>query len=217
MISAHCASCQRVTGHKRALGWGTFFAAVLTLGVWLFAIPFYSKRCMICGTMAPRAEKSLKRTKGLLLILVAIVVLLWLIGKANVYQSPTTRTAETVIVPPKLPRLVLTVQQASYERGYVKILGVAKNTGAEGARNPTIKLSVFDSPAATTLLAESTTWPAGRMGKTMDPGSSAAFEFFASVPGSPDHIRWRISVDDGTPYEVVMPPAKAIKKGKDDQ
>jgi hypothetical protein len=49
MISAHCASCARVTGHKRALGWGTFFAVLLTAGLWLLAIPFYQKRCMICG------------------------------------------------------------------------------------------------------------------------------------------------------------------------
>jgi hypothetical protein len=161
MISAPCASCQRVTGHKRALGWGTFFAVVCTYGAWLFALPFYSKRCMICGTLAPKAQASLERTKGLLLILFAVLVLVWLMGKASVYPSPTTRTAETVIVPPKLPRLLLTVQQASYERGYVKVVGVAKNTGAEGARKPTIKLSVFDSPAGTTLLAESTTWPAG--------------------------------------------------------
>jgi hypothetical protein len=51
----------------------------------------------------------------------------------------------------------------------------------------------------------------------MSPGASAAFQFFTSIPGEPANVRWRISLDDGTPYEVVMPPGKAIKKGKDDQ
>lgn len=44
MIAAPCPSCQRVTSHKRALGWGTFFAAVLTGGLWLLVIPFYKPR-----------------------------------------------------------------------------------------------------------------------------------------------------------------------------
>lgn len=51
MISTFCPSCTRVTGQKRALGWGTFFAVILTGGLWLLTIPFYSKRCMICGTL----------------------------------------------------------------------------------------------------------------------------------------------------------------------
>lgn len=51
MITTFCASCTRATGHKRALGWGTFFAVVLTGGFWLLAIPFYQKRCMICGSL----------------------------------------------------------------------------------------------------------------------------------------------------------------------
>jgi len=49
MESYHCPSCGRITGHKRALGWGTFFAVVLTGGFWLLALPFYPMRCIICG------------------------------------------------------------------------------------------------------------------------------------------------------------------------
>jgi hypothetical protein len=45
----YCANCGKETGHKRAIGWGTFFAVVLTGGLWLLAIPFYPKRCIICG------------------------------------------------------------------------------------------------------------------------------------------------------------------------
>ena len=46
----YCPHCGRETGHKRALGWGTFFAVLLTGGLWLLAIPFYPKRCIICGS-----------------------------------------------------------------------------------------------------------------------------------------------------------------------
>ena len=52
METAHCESCGRATGHKRALGWGTFFAVFVTLGFWLLALPFYPKRCVVCGTQA---------------------------------------------------------------------------------------------------------------------------------------------------------------------
>jgi hypothetical protein len=122
---------------------------------------------------------------------------------------PATAPATAkVIIPPKMPRLVLTVQQVSYEHGYVKIVGVAKNTGTKGARSPILKLSVFDSPTGATLLVETSTWPAGQIGKTMDPATSAAFQFFASVPGEPTKVRWLISMDDSTPYEVVQPPKK---------
>jgi hypothetical protein len=44
-----CPNCQKRTGHKRALGFGTFFAVLLTAGFWLLAIPFYPKRCITCG------------------------------------------------------------------------------------------------------------------------------------------------------------------------
>lgn len=81
MFTAFCQSCQRVTGHKRALGWGTFFAVVLTFGFWLLAIPFYRKRCVICGLLASEQpaseEKVLSRprsTRWTLVVLALLVV-----------------------------------------------------------------------------------------------------------------------------------------------
>ncbi len=49
MIMAYCESCGRVIGYKRSLSWGTFFAVLLTAGLWLFLIPFYPLRCIGCG------------------------------------------------------------------------------------------------------------------------------------------------------------------------
>lgn len=44
-----CPNCRNLTGYKRALGFGTFFAVFLTAGFWLLALPFYPKRCITCG------------------------------------------------------------------------------------------------------------------------------------------------------------------------
>ncbi len=49
MEFCRCSNCNKETGHKRALGWGTCFAFLLTGGLWLLAIPFYPKRCIVCG------------------------------------------------------------------------------------------------------------------------------------------------------------------------
>lgn len=49
MIETYCPNCEKVTGHKRAMGWGTAFGAIITAGVSLAAIPAYPKRCIVCG------------------------------------------------------------------------------------------------------------------------------------------------------------------------
>jgi hypothetical protein len=36
-----CPNCNKLTVYKRALGFGTFLAVLLTAGIWLFALPFY--------------------------------------------------------------------------------------------------------------------------------------------------------------------------------
>lgn len=49
MEEAYCPSCRRITGHKRALGLGTLIGSVVTLGGLVNFIPFYPKRCVVCG------------------------------------------------------------------------------------------------------------------------------------------------------------------------
>jgi len=49
MEYSYCPNCKKMTGHKRHLGWGTFLGSVVTLGTSLAAVPFYPKRCIICG------------------------------------------------------------------------------------------------------------------------------------------------------------------------
>jgi hypothetical protein len=49
MKVARCLTCQQQRPFKRALGFGTLFAAIITAGLWLLAIPFYPLRCATCG------------------------------------------------------------------------------------------------------------------------------------------------------------------------
>lgn len=44
-----CANCEENRGVKRNIGIGTLIAAILTMGWSLLLIPFYPKRCIICG------------------------------------------------------------------------------------------------------------------------------------------------------------------------
>jgi len=48
MATKYCVNCDRVIEAKRQIGVGTFILAILTGGLWLILIPFYSKRCPMC-------------------------------------------------------------------------------------------------------------------------------------------------------------------------
>ncbi|MGE0680024.1 MAG: zinc-ribbon domain-containing protein [Candidatus Binatia bacterium] len=98
-------------------------------------------------------------------------------------------------------KLLLAIEEPTYERGYFKLLGVAESVGKDSVFSPTIILRVYDSTGKT-LLAEDKTWPSGQFLHGMTPGTSAAFQHFISVPGEPNNIRWILSVD-GVNHEVV--------------
>ena len=70
-----CTSCDRTMGFKRALGWGTYFAIVLTGGLWLLSIPFYPKRCVVCGT--PKGGLSVRVPLLLFTMVAGISLVLW--------------------------------------------------------------------------------------------------------------------------------------------
>lgn len=60
MDFAHCPNCKENRGFKRHLGFGTFFAFLATVGMWIIAIPFYPKRCVVCGYAKGSEAKSNK-------------------------------------------------------------------------------------------------------------------------------------------------------------
>ena len=58
MIQEYCKNCGKVTGHKRVIGMGTFLGACVTLGTSLAAVPFYPKRCVVCGCKTSPPEST---------------------------------------------------------------------------------------------------------------------------------------------------------------
>ena len=52
----YCPNCRKKTGHKRVIGMGTLLGAVLTVGASLNAVPFYPKRCIVCGRKSSGKE-----------------------------------------------------------------------------------------------------------------------------------------------------------------
>jgi len=59
MTFEQCDNCGKPTGHRRAFGWGTYFAVVLTAGLWLLTLPFYPSRCIACGSGTARRRSPL--------------------------------------------------------------------------------------------------------------------------------------------------------------
>ena len=46
----YCLDCQRPAKVRRRVGVGSILTSVFTLGIWyVVVIPFYKKRCFICG------------------------------------------------------------------------------------------------------------------------------------------------------------------------
>lgn len=50
MCERPCKSCGRITAHKRIFGTGTCLALIFSVGFWTLLMPFYPRRCVICGT-----------------------------------------------------------------------------------------------------------------------------------------------------------------------
>lgn len=75
MRMMYCPNCEKLTGFKRSLGFGTFFAVVFTAGFWLLAIPFYPQRCINCGlTMRWRYDPKILLAAAVVCVLALAVI-----------------------------------------------------------------------------------------------------------------------------------------------
>jgi len=77
-------------GFKRTFGWGTYFAVLLTGGLWLLALPFYPKRCVGCGFEEDGKKSNNVRAP---FVALAMVVLVGLLVWAGVYNLRQRRLA----------------------------------------------------------------------------------------------------------------------------
>src|SRR5947209_2013999 len=91
MQISFCQNCGKLTGHKRAIGAGTVLGGVVTGGFSIFAVPFYPKRCVVCGlstsetdaTKPPSSkvtEADKKQGRIVMLILGALFVLFFVLS-----------------------------------------------------------------------------------------------------------------------------------------
>jgi hypothetical protein len=104
MQMIQCPNCGKLTGFKRALGFGTFFMVLITLGLWLLVIPFYPARCINCGLTRHSAivrhflvwYRSLNRVSKTYLI-IAPFLLLFGIGIFNALKNTTWHTPAPIV------------------------------------------------------------------------------------------------------------------------
>jgi len=94
MTFEECRNCGKPTGHKRALGWGTFFGAVLTGGLSLLLIPFYPTRCIVCGCATDEgplntatSDSGTEKTPRLVYFIWAALIALGVLGYIGIWYS----------------------------------------------------------------------------------------------------------------------------------
>ena len=120
MQMGQCPNCGKLSGFKRALGFGTFFMVVITCGLWLLVIPLYPARCINCGLMRRTAAianfntrfQQLSATSKAIVILlpIALVVGFGVFSSsqntANAPQPPDSRPSVSASVSDQEPRAV---------------------------------------------------------------------------------------------------------------
>jgi hypothetical protein len=103
MQMMHCPNCEKRSGFKRALGFGTFFMVLITFGLWLLVIPLYPARCINCGTSRGEAVlASMPKWARVLtgVLLVGIVGLIVIGTRSNEDQAQQSSQPAPIIKGP---------------------------------------------------------------------------------------------------------------------
>jgi hypothetical protein len=98
MQNLYCANCQKVTGFKRSLGFGTFFAVLITGGLWLLTIPCYPLRCVSCGSSGGTIPANYRRGLSLDIIYRKISQKNALIKKYRIDEPSLRAFSEELII-----------------------------------------------------------------------------------------------------------------------
>jgi hypothetical protein len=83
------------------LGFGTFFMVLITFGLWLFVIPFYPKRCAVCGCVrsATNIKEGLaQRSPWEIIGLVAVLLVILVAVFSNNAEDKATPIADSAAV-----------------------------------------------------------------------------------------------------------------------
>jgi hypothetical protein len=94
-----CATCGQTRPFKRALGFGTLFAVLITGGLWLFAIPFYKLRCTSCGAdyKPRRGEFVVRATMVLLALALAAPAFAQDKARVDLYDKHSNRRGYAIV------------------------------------------------------------------------------------------------------------------------
>jgi hypothetical protein len=141
---------------------------------------------------------------------VIFLVFLGAIVLGSLVSGPSYTRPPDSTAPPSQPKpapfIRVTVTRSVYEHGYLRVLGIAENTGTGAAYSPAIEVKVYNEKE-TVLLASDRSYPAGALARDFAPGARAAFEALTRVPGDPDEIMYRVGVPD-FPGKVEMKTRK---------
>jgi len=107
----YCPNCGKRSGFKRALGFGTFFMVLITLGLWLLAIPLYPARCINCGLTRSSAfwenlrnnpRRAITASRVIAGFVVVFIIFQWLSNPTPDHHADVAATAETAQAPVEL-------------------------------------------------------------------------------------------------------------------
>jgi hypothetical protein len=108
----YCVFCQRNVPLSRKFGVGSLIAVLVTCGLWLFAMSFYSRRCAICrGVTISRPVPSRSRRLSLAVLTIAFGSLI-LIASINHSRGTPQRLSPAVGYPAR-PSTAVTVKAGS--------------------------------------------------------------------------------------------------------
>ena len=102
MEMIYCPNCAKPTGFKRALGFGTLFMVLITLGLWLLVIPLYPARCITCGLMRSTAfwenlrtnpRKALTGSSLAAAIVIVLLAVVWIASPAPERKHDTAASS----------------------------------------------------------------------------------------------------------------------------
>src|ERR1035438_5817807 len=97
-----CPNCGSRSGFKRALGFGTFFMVLITIGLWLLMIPFYPVRCINCGLTRASANWENAGVGGKLFIVCMWACIVLFVLHAMRDNTPASQTDQSTAALPVL-------------------------------------------------------------------------------------------------------------------
>ena len=160
MFQTQCANCGQPRGFARRLGFGTFFMVLITFGLWLFVIPFYPKRCSVCGCVRSAttikdavAQRSPWELIGLVVVVLVILVAVFS-NKSDDKPTPTSITDNGPVSSAIAPANVETASHVESHELKVSPNYFGGNPISDGRTYSVALIAASEIPVGTELFAQ---------------------------------------------------------------